>query len=172
MNQTDLFILGMIFGVLLFWQGYRWWRSFRLKKKVKRAKKGEKQALDLLESEGYEILELQKRAPICAKVDGVACKTYIAADVLVRKDGRVYVAEIKTGSEATKVSHAPTRRQLLEYFFIFKPYGILLVNMEQKKICKVEFSLVTNEQGIKSGMRILLWFLVGIIFGWLLKGGF
>ena len=172
MQQTDLFILGMLFGLLLFWQSYRWWRSFRLKKKVKRAKKGEKQALDLLESEGYEILEWQKRAPICAKVDGVACKTYIAADVLVRKEGRIYVAEIKTGGEATKVSHAPTRRQLLEYFFIFKPYGILLVNMEQKKICKVEFPRVINEQGIKSGMRIILWFLAGLFFGWLLKGGF
>lgn len=172
MNQTDLFILGMLVGIFLFWQGYRWWRSFRLQKKVKRAKQGEKQALDLLESEGYEIVEVQKRAPICAKVDGIACKTYIAADVLVRKDGHVYVAEIKTGSEATKVSHAPTRRQLLEYFFIFKPYGILLVNMEQKKICKVEFSLAKNDQGIKSGMCILLWFLTGVIFGWLLKGGF
>lgn len=172
MNQTDLFLLGMLFGSLLFWQCYRWWRAYRLRKKVIRAKRGEKGALDLLEAEGYKIVELQKKAPVCATVDGKECKTYIAADVLVCKNGRMFVAEIKTGGEAPRVTHAPTRRQLLEYFFIFKPHGILLVDMEQKKICKVVFSAAGKGEGKNYILYVLFVFLAGIVCGWLIKGGF
>lgn len=172
MKPADLFILGIIFGSLLFWQCYRWWRGFCLKKKVKRAKRGEQQALDLLETEGYEIIELQKKAAVCATVDGKPCKTYIAADALVCKNGRVFVAEVKTGSEATKVTHAPTRRQLLEYFFIFKPHGILLVDMEQRKIRKVEFTVADKGNRVKYCIYFFLCFLAGIIGGWYVRGGF
>jgi hypothetical protein len=164
----------MLLGALLFWRCYRWWRAFRLQKKVSRAKRGEKGALDLLEAEGYKIIELQKRAPVCAIVDGKECKTYIAADALVCKGGRMFVAEIKTGSEAPRVTHAPTRRQLLEYFYIFKPHGILLVDMEQKKICEVLFTTAAKNKVQGLGLYILLifCFLAGIVCGWFIKGGF
>jgi len=170
-NPTDLFITGAIVGILVFWQCYKWWRAMRLKRKVVRARRGERRALDLLEANGYEILEVQKRVPVCTKLDGKECKTYIAADALVRKKGLVYVAEIKTGTEATKVTHAPTRRQLLEYFCVFQPHGILLVDMEQEKIHTVEFRIDRTVTRLPNWCLIILCLLIGAFCGWYLRGG-
>jgi hypothetical protein len=170
-NPTDLFILGAIVGMLVFWQCYKWWRAMRLGRKVARARRGERRALDLLEANGYEILELQKRVPVCTKLDGKECKTYIAADALVRKRGLLYVAEIKTGSEATRVTHAPTRRQLLEYYFVFQPHGILLVDMEQGKIRTVEFMIDRIETRLTHWGGMIICLLLGIFCGWYLRGG-
>jgi hypothetical protein len=172
-NQTDLFVLGILVGGILFWQVYKWWRALRLKRKVVRARRGEERALHLLESEGYEIVELQKRTPVVAKVDGKEYKTYIAADALVRKHGRTYVAEIKTGSEATRITHAPTRRQILEYFCVFRPHGILLVDMEQEKIRTVEFTMPHADNRIQySVLLFLAVFIFGVICGFQFRGGF
>jgi hypothetical protein len=172
-NQTDLLISGMLLGILLFWPCYKWWRAVKLKRRVIRARHGERKALDLLESEGYTIVELQKKAPVCATVDGKMVKTYIAADALVEKDGRCYVAEIKTGTEATRVTHAPTRRQLLEYFFIFRPHGILLVDMEQEKIKRVELDTAhMTESNICRRWVYVVIFVIGVLCGFYLQGGF
>lgn len=144
----------------------------RLKRKVVRARHGERRALGLLEANGYEIVELQKRIAVCTKLDGKECKTYIAADALVRKRGLLYVAEIKTGAEATRVTHAPTRRQLLEYFFVFQPHGILLVDMDQEKIRTVEFAIDrTPTQQMPCWGLVVVVLIIGICCGWYIRGG-
>jgi hypothetical protein len=63
----------------------------------------------------------------------------VRADLLVQRDGALFVAEVKTGSRAPDPSFPATRRQLLEYLMVFEPDGLLLVDMEREAVMEVEF---------------------------------
>ena len=62
----------------------------------------------------------------------------VRPDFLVRKNGVKYFAEVKTGN-AAEINNINTRRQLLEYSFLSDFNTTILVDMEQKKIIKVNF---------------------------------
>ena len=53
--------------------------------------------------------------------------------------GEIFVAEVKTGDEAPRMSTAATRRQLLEYHVAFDVDGVLLVCPELGTIQRIEF---------------------------------
>ena len=57
----------------------------------------------------------------------------------MEKNGKKYVAEVKAGEMVSDPNEPSTRRQLLEYKFAYKPYGILLVNMLDKSIHNIDF---------------------------------
>ncbi len=59
---------------------------------------------------------------------------------MARKNGRTYVVEVKSGSQ-NKITNRETRRQLLEYFLAYRPYGIILFDMETKKFSEIKFLL-------------------------------
>lgn len=123
-----------------------WWRASSRagqasRARNQRAQSGEAAAEGLLESLGYEILERQLCGEWEMEVDGEPVRAGVRADLLVQRDGLVFVAEVKTGSLAPQPSYAPTRRQLLEYWFVFGPDGMLLVDMESMVVREVRFDL-------------------------------
>ena len=63
----------------------------------------------------------------------------LIADYLVERDGRRWVAEVKTGERALDLRHGPTRRQMLEYRHAFDVDGVLLVDAEGQQITRVRF---------------------------------
>lgn len=102
------------------------------------AQAGEQESLSLLAAAGYEVLASQERALAILMVDGEEQRFEIKPDHLVEKNGALYVADVKTGREAS-LKNAKTRRQLLEYKLVFKAEGALLVDMAQRCIREVEF---------------------------------
>jgi hypothetical protein len=72
------------------------------------------------------------------RVDGEAVTFGLRADYLVARAGRRYIAEVKTGLLAPRLSHGPTRRQLLEYSAAFEVDGVVLVDADRASIAHVE----------------------------------
>lgn len=108
------------------------------------ARRAEERAEHLLRDLGYSIEERQAARSWPMLVDGEPVKASVRADLLVARDGEVFVAEVKTGSAAVATLPA-TRRQLLEYLLAFEVHGVLLVDMERGRVHPVEFPAVAIE---------------------------
>jgi hypothetical protein len=137
------------FGVLLLlWLGWRinrWWRGVLLGFSRRRGAAGEEKAVSLLEDAGYEILDEQAQLDVAWVVDGESREYEVRADLLVKRDGERYVAEVKTG-EAADLGDRNTRRQLLEYAVVFDCVGVLLVDATKGNIHSVVFPGLARTQ--------------------------
>jgi hypothetical protein len=112
-----------------------------------RAADGEVGAFALLEREGYAVLERQVPGSWTVRADGAPITFGLRADYLVAREGRRYIAEVKTGRLAPRLSHGPTRRQLLEYSAAFDVHGVLLVDADGETITHVEIDRFADGQG-------------------------
>ena len=132
-------LVAVVCGLLLAlaWQRGRAGRASR--KRMRRALKGEDDAVTLLEEAGFEVTDRQARRTWTLRVDGEDHEVEVRADFLAERDGRSFVAEVKTGTRAPNPLHPPTRRQLLEYGFVFACDGLVLVNAETGTLTEVEF---------------------------------
>ena len=122
---------------------HAWWQagrgSRRARARAARAGSGESAAEALLIDLGFLILDRQVRCLWWIGVDGEEEEVELRADLLVERDGKRFVAEVKTGTQAPDPAFPSTRRQLLEYSLAFAPYGVLLVDMEAEEIMEVCF---------------------------------
>ncbi len=125
---------------------------------------GERAAARLLRRSGYRIEDAQRRVTWRLAVDGEPCTVELRADYIVSRAGLRWVAEVKTGPNATKLSHGPTRRQLLEYGLAFDVDGVLLVSPEQGRIQEVRFPDAGGSHGFPS-RALLLAFAAGALSG-------
>ena len=139
-DQLALLLLASL-GLILAWMAYLALtrNSRRSKRRNRIAQRGETAAERLLERHGYQILERQVQGEWTFHVDGEAVEARVRADLLVRRRGRVYVAEVKTGERAPDPTNPATRRQLLEYRYAFDPDGLLLVDMSSRRVREVAF---------------------------------
>ncbi len=109
-------------------------RRARLRHRFDRAAAGERAAIPLLESHGFAIEGAQVMGGYVLHVDGEPVSVEVRADYIVRRGSERFVAEVKTGAFATKITTPATRRQLLDYQHAFDVDGILLVDAEAKRI--------------------------------------
>ncbi len=130
-----LFAAGFLFGTA----GARGAIRSRFRRKKRLGHKGERRARALLRAAGYRIVETQVAATARVRVDGEEESYRVVADALVRRRGRVFVAEIKSGTESATLANRFTRRQLLEYSTVFDVDGVLLVDARRGRVMRVEF---------------------------------
>lgn len=175
MTQTDFWILGAICGVILTYYLLKYWRSYIIKLKISKAQKGEKKAKDFLEKHGYEVIDIQPRIPILTQVNGRSYKNHVKVDFIVKRDGKRYVVEVKTGKQVERPVSADIRRQLLEYYLMYRTDGALVLDMTNEKIYDVEFNikrLMDYNYNYKTYLAVLVSFFCGFILALLLfKGG-
>jgi hypothetical protein len=120
------------------------------------ARRGEKEARALLESYGYDVVGAQVATSYVIEVDRQPVTVSVAADYVVRRGGRLFVAEVKTGEQAPKIETRATRRQLLEYHVAFDAAGVLLVDMEARTIREVVFPLPVKQTAFPFGWACLI----------------
>ena len=132
---------------------------------MKRAKAVEKDAEKLLRQQGYEIISSQNRGIYKLKVNEEIKEILIIPDFIVRKNNKIFVAEVKKGKEVGSIKNSHTRRQLLEYFVAYEPDGILLLDMNSSNINTVEFLFVERYQNKKENKYYLLFLLIGFVLG-------
>ena len=101
--------------------------------------RGERRALQMLKRAGYEILGEQALASYPVLVDKRPMQIHLRADFLVKKAGRTYVAEAKSGGPSAQITTRATRRQLLEYQHAFAAHGLLLIDVAAESIAEVQF---------------------------------
>ncbi len=121
-----------------------WWRairrpSLRQRRRMKTARRAETEAERLLEAAGYDIIERQLTHRWDLEVDQEAREVTSRADLLLEREGRFYVADVKTGGKAPDPAQPATRRQLLEYLLAFEADGALVVDMEARTLHEVAF---------------------------------
>lgn len=127
-------------GAWVLWRlrrAWQWLRMFRLRSLGRR---GESAADHILARCGYTIVERQVTRRCAVRVDGIVHEAVVRADLLVQRQGRTWVAEVKGGVVASNPMHLATRRQLLEYAFVFGTRGVLLVDVPGNRVRTVEFN--------------------------------
>jgi hypothetical protein len=132
-----------------------------------RAVDGEVAAFALLERAGYAVLERQVVGSWTVRADGEPVTFGLRADYLVARQGRRYIAEVKTGRLAPRLSHGPTRRQLLEYGAAFDVDGVILVDADAETLVHVDIDLFARDRAAdgasKSGPRAATVALVAVL---------
>jgi hypothetical protein len=121
----------------------------RARLRGKRAIRGERDAEKLLRSLGYTIEARQPPAVWTVVCEGTSHDIALRADLLVRRGRARFVAEVKTGEAAPRLTTGATRRQLLEYRVAYDVDGVLLVDMEAGRVMDVEFPLARARPGAR-----------------------
>jgi hypothetical protein len=109
---------------------------------------------------GYQVLASQVETTYTLLVDGKPSSFTLRADYLVRRSGRRFVAEVKSGQVAPRIDTAATRRQLLEYGAAFQVDGVLLVDGELRQVKEVTFPVPMRRNG--QGRGAVYGFFVGV----------
>jgi hypothetical protein len=121
----------------------RRWRARRARaaarRRSDRSLAGEAEAERLLARLGFEVLDRQVGLDWAIECDGEDHPVLLRADLLVERDGRRYVAEVKTGISAPLLTNAATRRQLLEYCVAYRVESVLLVDVETDSVREISF---------------------------------
>lgn len=102
-------------------------------------REGEQRAFRLLDRGGYKVIAREQTARGVVRIDGVEQEYLVRCDALVERRGRRFVAEFKGGPEAARIETRATRRQLLEYAWVFDVDALLLVAADRGIIHVVEF---------------------------------
>lgn len=140
--------------------------SWRAKHRTRRALSRERDAEPLLRELGFRIVERQARRHYRLRRDGEPFEVELRADLVVRGRGRRWVADVKTGAEAPRLTTPATRRQLLEYRVAYDVDGVLLVDMEEGVVHTIDFDLSSKGPSASRGR---LWpFGLGLLVGGLL----
>ena len=101
---------------------------------------GELEAEALLTKAGFRVDARQVHRQWTMEVDGQLVDVALRADFLVSRKGVPYVAEVKTGTLVTDPTFPATRRQLMEYGWVFADHGLLLVDVEAGWVHEVAFT--------------------------------
>ena len=124
------------------------WRSRALaRRRWTRAAAGEVEAEELLAEQGFAVVDRQAGLVWAIECDGEPHPVELRADLLVERDGRRYVAEVKTGISAPLLTNAATRRQLLEYCVAYQVDSVLLVDVDAQAIREVTFGRLSGGSG-------------------------
>jgi hypothetical protein len=110
------------------------------------ARTGEVAAEKLLARHGFVVVGRQVTGRWSLRIDGDEREVRCRADLVVRpKRDRhaLYVAEVKTGG-AVDPTLPSTRRQLLEYAMAFDVDGVLLLDMEERAVHRIEFPWIAR----------------------------
>lgn len=134
-------LVAALLGAWILWRILRVLAWIRMWSYRRVGSRGERKAEALLQSDGYSILDRQVTRRHRIMVDGKPAEAVVRADLLVRRGGQTFVAEVKAGWIVSNPLHTATRRQLLEYEVVFDAHGVLLVDVPRKKIRRVEFDL-------------------------------
>ncbi|MCH2109841.1 MAG: hypothetical protein MK135_10955 [Polyangiaceae bacterium] len=143
-NFEPLFVACLLLVLALFVQTIRlWWKrgegARRMNRNRKHGQIGERHAEKLLGHHGFQILKRQVQTSYEYEIDGRPQLARLAADFLVFDGNSRFIAEVKSGDHNASPRARATRRQLLEYQLAFDVDGVLLVDMNQKKIHIVSF---------------------------------
>lgn len=161
-------VAALSFAAALRWS--RWRTSAQSRRRARRGFAGQAAAAKLLASSGYTVLDASPRVDWTALQGGeggegevIEHVVELRADYLVRRGGRHYIAEVKTGAAAELLGNSATRRQLLEYQLAFGVDGVLLVRPEDKRVEPIEFPGLGGAPDGRSAA--LSWFLAGAALG-------
>jgi len=162
-------LLGILIGIIIFYLVSRRFFPVLTGEKPNTVSYSEAEVEKLLAANGYKIVEKRKKAPIITYVDDKAFLGFVLVNYIVKKDSRTFAAEIKTPEESDP-TESNLRRKLLELGFAAKADGIILLDLDQKKIQKISFKfpLVEREFFFKVFIALFIIFVIAGVIGLLM----
>lgn len=133
-------------------------------RRSREARRGEERAPELLRRAGYRVEAAQVEQTYTLQGGGESITITVRADYLVRRRGKRFVAEVKTGQLAPRLTTAATRRQLLEYERVYDVDGVLLIDMTREAVLPVSFGAAPR--GPARVTPFLLGLLSGVLLAW------
>jgi hypothetical protein len=140
----------------------RWLDRWGRRRQWSRARRAESHAIVLFERLGYAVLGAQVESTYSIRVDGESVPVTVRADYVVARDGRRFVAEVKSGRLAPLLATPTTRRQLLEYLVAFDVDGVLLVDGETRRVHAIEFPIAPRLAPASAPGAELGWMALGL----------
>ena len=134
-------------------------RKRRARSAADRGRAAERDAPAALERRGYRVLGRHPEGRLDWELDGEVLTARVEADLLVSRDGRRYVVEVKTG-RGTRPTRRETRRQLLEYALAYDVDGVLLLDADADRLYDVAFP-----RPVRRRISAALWFAGGVAVG-------
>lgn len=110
----------------------------RIRRCFRRGASGQRAARGYLEQQGFQIAAEEYVASAEVDVDGERQIFDVRIDYLVRRRGRLFGVEVKTGDQADPLAR-PTRRQLREYAAVLPVDGLYLLDMDRQRLMQVRF---------------------------------
>ena len=168
---TVVAFASILLGWIITRQLQIWLQRWRVRKRFARGRAGEQDAKRFLARKGYDVVDQQISRETGVWVDGHWKSTTVRADFLVRKGGKQFVVEVKTGRTATDPSSTQTRRQLLEYSQVYDSDGLILADMDRKRLHQVWFEDIPPRYVNPSRTQLFqgtVGFLIGLSMGVLL----
>ena len=140
MSNLEIFLLIILilFFLYLGWKIKEAYKNIKFYLYKRKGKKAEQKAVKLLKKNGYKIESFQTKAKGKLLQDDETLTFIIRADLIVSKDKKKFIAEVKSG-KAASIEEINTRRQLLEYSKVFNNKNLILIDTEKNKIKKIEF---------------------------------
>lgn len=135
----------ILYGLLLifiFIIGYKINSYISNKRNFKKIKRGyllEEKAADFLLKNKYSIISHHQKFEYSLIDNNQKIKINLESDYVVSKNNKTYLVEVKSGENTANIQYAPTRRQVLEYFFATNFDGYLLLDMNKEEIHEIEF---------------------------------
>ncbi|MCG8571405.1 MAG: hypothetical protein MJB14_14820 [Spirochaetes bacterium] len=121
-------------------------KQHKLQKQFKRGIAGETTAKKYLLRNGFKILAEQLTLHSEMKINDLAHQYTTRIDYLVKKKGRIAIVEVKTGKKAINAKLTDTRRQIFEYYHLYRPDDLYLFNADEEKLEKITFSSNIDQQ--------------------------
>ena len=139
LNNEWLLLLFVLLILYLGWKIRSIWKNFLFYLIKRKGRKGEGIAVILLNKEGYQIIDEQITFPGFLFENNKKVQYLVKPDFIVEKNGEKFIAEVKTGTSAL-IQNRNTRRQILEYSHLNQNKTVLLVDIENRKIKKIDFN--------------------------------
>lgn len=132
-----LLVVAFIVGVWITRRSQRAWHRRQGFVNQRKGRRAEHEAADLLEAEGFKIIDRNPRFTNQLGVNGDQELFEITPDFIATKDGVNYVVEVKNYSGHTSIHNAGVRRQVFEYLHATQ-MPCLLVRMPEGDIDLIE----------------------------------
>ncbi|WP_075590536.1 hypothetical protein [Labilibacter marinus] len=165
-NHIIFLLLAIIILALAFFIiKYKLTEYFKAQKVKKRFERGNQLELDakkFLKSKGYSIVDYQSTYEHKYMVDGTPEYAEIQPDYIVKKKGKKYIVEVKSGTSAISARNRNTRRQLLEYDYVVENDGVFLLNMENRDLKLIQFKSKAEKRSRKLIKAVIIIGIVGI----------
>ena len=163
LTPLEIILLSVISSGVFLYFFKRYYVKYTHQKRIKKGLKGEKEAKVLLKKNGYKILSEQLEDKVTLSIDEKHYDCKIRADFYVKKGYKRYIVEVKTGTKA-RPTVPEIRRQLLEYDLVFRPSGLLFIDMKKGSIEKIKFHKKLKRYDF---FDKLMYFGIGIVFGFI-----
>ena len=139
LNNEWLLLVFVLLILSLGWRIRRVWKNFLFYLIKRKGRRGERIAVKLLHKEGYEIIDEQVALTSFLFENNIKIEYLVKPDFLVKKNGEKFIAEVKTGASAL-IQNRNTRRQILEYSHLNQNKTVLLLDIKNRKIKKIDFN--------------------------------